>query len=175
MSKIIKTELEELFKSEDSIGIVYKSDEYNDEAAYLPDGNQMGNCTNCAKYVISSVGRGEIYGFLVEHNPITHEMINISGGHDFAIIDERYIVDPWISLYTGHETQTVYDMQLEKDHEKITEIYGNPSNWKHFDQTKSKFTDQSATSSVLNFNSDSLNHYRSHHDLKSPINKTGLK
>ena len=71
---------------------------------------------------------------MVEDNPsVTHAGVIVAGGHDFALIDDRYIVDLWISLYTGEEEQVVYDLSKPSDHEKIHAIYGDPVNWSVWD------------------------------------------
>jgi len=162
----LKSQLEDAFKSEEAMGVTYE-DEYGDgnEIATLPDGNEMGRCTNCAHFVVATVGRGQVFGFLVDHNPVTHDEIDACGGHDFAVIDGRFIVDPWISHYTGCEEQTVFDMQSNDDLEMITSIYGNPSNWKVYDEITSKFKDQNEFKNVDGFDLDSLKEYREHHRI----------
>jgi hypothetical protein len=59
---------------------------------------------------------------------------NDSGGHDFAIVDKRYIVDPWpneVLLDKNH--YGVYDLEDVKDYELIIKMYGNPSTWEKVD------------------------------------------
>ncbi|WP_425263346.1 hypothetical protein [Vibrio owensii] len=147
----IKQELIDRFSSEASCGIYYEdivsgenkedvdpalhdSDDY-EFYAYLPDGEEMGRCTNCANWIKSLYGkRADVYGFMVEDNPnCSSRILNIVGGHDFAVIDQRYIVDIWISLYSNEEQQVIFDLCDQADNEKIRTIYGNPKCWSYLD------------------------------------------
>ncbi|SOC30338.1 hypothetical protein [Thalassospira xiamenensis] len=141
----VKTELERRYATEEEIGVYYacmstdKRQELMtpeerakaDIIAYLPSGEPMGTCTNCARVVASDYpGRADIYGFLCEQNPeCTDDEIQCVGGHDFCVVDRRYVVDLWISLYTGLESQVVFDLQDPADRDKITQYFGNPRNW----------------------------------------------
>lgn len=141
----VKEELESKFGSEQSIGIHYAeygsmipAEEFSEEEkeqtdiyAFLPNDEEMGRCTNCALYVAEQYpGRAEVYGFYCEDNPkCTHKAITDANGHDFCIIDKRYIVDFWVSLYTGYEKQSVYDLHDKSDQLKIRQIYGDPEKW----------------------------------------------
>ncbi|MEG0868441.1 MAG: hypothetical protein RSD49_08425 [Hafnia sp.] len=96
----------------------------------LPNKLPMSCCTNSAVFVCAELGHGDIYGFSAESNPVQNSAINRgSGGHDFAVIHSRYIVDPWISLYTGNQTQGVFDLRDPKDSALIKDIYGDPAKW----------------------------------------------
>lgn len=135
-SNIDKEFLVEMFRSEEAIGITYERifPPHEDEYALLPEGfGQMGRCTNCALFVASRIETAVVAGFRVEspdQNPsCTHEVIRTVMGHDFAVVDGRYIVDLWISLYNGSEDKTVFDCLDPEDRNKIVEIYGNPAFW----------------------------------------------
>jgi hypothetical protein len=105
----------------------------DDSVALLPGGGAFGICTFGANYVIKELGHGQRYGFQVEDNPtVTDSLIDGAGGHDFAVIEGRYIVDPWYAL-TQSDAQGVYDLQSSKDREAIESIYGNPACWEWFD------------------------------------------
>jgi hypothetical protein len=82
----------------------------------------------------------KIYSISEKVNPSVKIHI-LSDGHDFAIVYDRYIVDPWLSevgvgnitTHTGknlHITQTVFDMCDSIDRTKIHDIYGDFINWK---------------------------------------------
>ena len=122
-----KAALANLFPSEEEIGVTY---EEPDGYAILPGFGEMGRCTNCAHFAVHRVGRGSVRGFLIQNNSsVTHDAVLVAGGHDFAVIDNRYIIDLWISLYTGEEMQVVYDLRDPVDQGKIQEIYGDPEKW----------------------------------------------
>lgn len=141
----IKKELEERYSSEEKIGVFYadyetltpKNEipenelEKADIYAFLPNSEEMGRCTNCANLVAKHYkGISDVYGFLCEDNPeCTSKGVTSAGGHDFCLIDKRYIVDLWISHYAGEEDKTVYDLQDRNDKDKIKELYGDPAKW----------------------------------------------
>lgn len=145
--KHTKQSLSSLFQSEEQIGVRYGDsstmqsreeysgppDEY-DEIAWLPNDMYMGRCTHCARFVVKSLGEGEVYGFSVDENPVASEDIKACFGHDFAVVQGRYIVDIWTTLYAGIEKQVVYDLRDKRDHAKITEIYGDPKLWGMFSE-----------------------------------------
>lgn len=156
MSKKEKLALHDLFKDESALGIRYFEDEdaegpehdpiENDKLeepldliAYLPDDfGQMGICTNCARYIVSKLeaGRGEVYGFTVEDNHVESDEVQACFGHDFAVIDNRYIVDAWISVYSGTDKQIVFDMEDSNDAAKIKHYFGDPGKWAYLDEKK---------------------------------------
>ncbi|MDU8351435.1 hypothetical protein RYA05_05990 [Pseudomonas syringae pv. actinidiae] len=148
-----KRKLEEMFATEEIIGVYqidhdtgltedeFKAAGHTHEfggVTYLPDHTSMFICTNSADYVVRTLGEGARYGFSSEDNPsATHSEI-VGGGHDFAVLRKRYIVDLWISHYTGCEDKVVYDLWDKKDHEKIREIFGDPATWSSYDPLSKK-------------------------------------
>ena len=137
-------ELETRFASEEPIGIYYGENTYGDERAYLPSGEEMGRCTNCAWQVVEMLGEGEVFGYRADHNPaVTDTEIVGCGGHDFALVGGRFVVDLWISLYAGAQPRVVYDLQAPDLFDKVRAIYGDPRCWVHFDrQTRSIHDDE---------------------------------
>jgi hypothetical protein len=141
MTKITRQELESRYASEEKIGVYTEcpitgarlTDEDltpdTDSMAMLPNGTPFGICTNSADFVVKDLKQGAVYGFMVEDNPVEHAELREGDGHDFAVIRGRFIVDLWISHYTGCETQIVYDMKDPKDADKIKEIFGSPERW----------------------------------------------
>lgn len=124
--------LAKLFSSDKKMG-VYKDGDYT----MLPGEHPMGTCTNCAWFVVNRLRKGDVYGFDVEDNPDSFVAQDV-GGHDFAVIDNRFIVDPWISLYTGQEDQIVYDMANPADQQKIKHLFGDKNKWVRFDKATKK-------------------------------------
>ena len=84
--------------------------------------------------------RVQIWGFYAEDNPDAG-VNELADGHDFALVDERYIIDPWlVNVESGNITtptgetiklngQGVFDMQDEDDMKLIMAIYGDSDNW----------------------------------------------
>lgn len=128
-------ELETMFASEEAIGVYYDAASCADELAYLPSGEQMGRCTNCAWYVVDSLREGEVFGYHIDMNPtVTDDVILACGGHDFAVVGGRYIIDIWVSLYTGSQTRVVFDLNDPGHFGRIRAIYGDPRCWVHFEK-----------------------------------------
>jgi hypothetical protein len=153
MTIALKKKLKEMFASEESIGIQQldfstgeTEEEFNkrghgrpfEDIATLPNGFGMGNCGYCADYVIKALGEGYRYGFHCEDNPVSEREIEGVGGHDFAVIQGRYIVDIWISLYVGATEQVVYDMRDKADEKAITHIFGDPNKWSVYDHVNKR-------------------------------------
>jgi hypothetical protein len=61
-----------------------------------------------------------VYGFLSEENP-TSAIARAAGGHDFAVIDDRFIVDPWLGEFSCPLAeledcdQQVFDLHCAQD------------------------------------------------------------
>lgn len=144
-----KKKLEEMFATEQKIGVYTADclsgltlDEFN-KAGYsrefegifcLPDGTPFSACTNSADYVVRTLGEGARYGFYVEDNPtVTDDEIISAGGHDFAVLRNRFIVDLWICHFIESEDQFVFDLWDKKDSKKIQELFGDPKCWDMYD------------------------------------------
>lgn len=106
-----------------------------DTESLMPDGSSAVCCTNYAHYVRSTLGalghQVQVVGFANEDNPTSRCAIDEfhPGGHDFAIVDSRYLVDPWVRLVAGVEDQIFYDLNNSDDAKKAHEIYGPRSLW----------------------------------------------
>lgn len=106
----------------------------------------------------------KIYGFSTEENPESEYFMEENGedsdeGHHFAVMNDRYIIDPWIynNYYNYPNTfnRSVFDLQNKDDEEIIKYIYGDKNNWtdltkyvehdynfkKHFPKTYQKLLD----------------------------------
>lgn len=70
----------------------------------------------------------KIYGFSYDENPtsIHFSQEELREGHHFAVLNNRYIIDPWIYEFYG---QGVFDLKSDQDEEIIEYIYGNKNNW----------------------------------------------
>lgn len=85
-------------------------------------------CTDYAIWARDVLGRGMIFGFFNHTNPGTKTGQH-SGGHDFLVVDERFIVDLWLREVVQWTDQVVFDLQSEADREAIREFYGDQSGW----------------------------------------------
>lgn len=139
-----KQKLTEMFDTEEKIGVYYtlygeeepidpdavELGPYDEIESHLPDGfGHFSHCTSCAALVVDRLGAGDVYGFDIKDNPVASEAISRCFGHDFAVVDKRYIVDIWLSTFSGIENQVVFDLQDPEDRAKIEYYYGDPEKW----------------------------------------------
>jgi hypothetical protein len=66
----------------------------------FPGGDHpTGNCGACARIVTDRFG-GKVVGYYHADNP-TARVGETEFGHDFAITEDRFLVDPWLFHYYG--------------------------------------------------------------------------
>lgn len=105
-----------------------------DLGSVFPDGTSATCCTNYAAQILKALPeRTQIYGFANEDNPrsrIAREEIHPTG-HDFAVIDGRYLVDPWIRLVAGdgREDRICFDLDDQVDAALVADTYGPRACW----------------------------------------------
>jgi hypothetical protein len=79
----------------------------------------------------------KVYGFSTYQNPDATYFVEENGldsdeGHHFAVMDNRYIIDPWIydNFHNGETfNRSVFDLQNKNDEEIIKYIYGDRNKW----------------------------------------------
>lgn len=118
---------------------------FNNEAAFgthIAPGEDEGRCllangqsavfaASYAEYIQEILGkdRVQIAGFDSERNPDSAYAKWGEQGADFAIVDQRYLIDPWPSLVLGENLPVVYDLKNSQDLARVREIYGDPQTW----------------------------------------------
>jgi hypothetical protein len=119
-------ELEARYGSDEALGV-----EWNEEIqrSLLPDGEPAVICSFCAAYIVRLEGAGKVIGFHDGENPTAHAAGYPGGAHDFALIDDRYIVDPWVKETGLTSKRAVFDLQDPRDREEIRFLYGDPRVW----------------------------------------------
>lgn len=99
------------------------------EGATFPDGTPWAFCTNWARMVRRIMGeRAQIFGFSEEANPGS-EIAADCGGHDFAVVDERYIVDGWVKNVELRHGASVIDLLDPANADLIARLYGDRACW----------------------------------------------
>lgn len=152
-----KREMEQRYGSDEAIGLFFELDEDGSiitlddlnkmletvpveklpgMQSRLPDGGSGVCCTDYAAYIFKTLpGRVQIWGFANEDNPSA--LISIEewhpGGHDFAVVDERFIVDPWPRLVPCTMEDMVFDLADEDDAKRALEIYGPKTAWERME------------------------------------------
>jgi hypothetical protein len=119
-------ELEARYGSDEALGV-----EWNDEEgrSLLPNGEPAVICSFCAAYIVRLEEAGKVVGFHDGVNPTAHAAGYPGGAHDFALIDDRYIVDPWVKETGLTSRRAVLDLLDPGDREEIRFLYGDPSVW----------------------------------------------
>lgn len=85
----------------------------------------VGCCTNTAVYLASRLN-GKVYGYSIEDNPEA-EVGSTEGGHDFAIVDDRWLLDFWAKDY--YHLPDLYDMENPAEMVLVHKRYGDPKLW----------------------------------------------
>jgi hypothetical protein len=126
----LKAWLEQTFGDEDAYGGRIP-DEDEGEASTLANGGDWAICTSWARMVNDALpGRGRVHGFWIDDNPEATELAKYCDGHDFAVVDDQFIVDGWAKHVEGITRKVVFDMKDPTDRAIILGMYGNPSSWK---------------------------------------------
>lgn len=155
MNTAFRNELEQLFGSDDAIGMrvevaghhdpltLAEFEEFKkknsgfaengDWRVVMPDGSSSVVCTNYAKHIKTTLTQRkvEVVGFLCSDNQdCTFTRMDLAEGHDFAIVDGRYLVDPWLRLVCGIDNvPMVYDLKEPKEAKQAAVMYGERSRW----------------------------------------------
>lgn len=93
----------------------------------FPDGWASAICTNWMRYAARILGRDRVdfQGFECNGSAIAHDYF----GHDFAVVDGRYIVDGWVVHVACMHPTAVLDLEDPSDAEAIERLYGPRSTW----------------------------------------------
>lgn len=103
-------------------------DEDADYESIFPDGSPAVFCSGYAGYVRRMLGdRALIHGYDCGENPQSSIALE-AGGHDFAVVDGRYIVDFW-AHDMGYTTSTVIDTEDLSVAEEVLRLYGPRETW----------------------------------------------
>lgn len=126
--KTTKASLEKFFDDESNLGVVYDDAE---GVSLYPDGSYAVVCTDGACQVLSHMGRGEIWGYAGDNNQ--HAKLGMhdvgEGGHDFAVVDGRYLVDVWLKHVDQTVDRSVFDLEDKADAKEVADLYGDKSKW----------------------------------------------
>lgn len=123
----------------------------------LPHGGSAVCCTDYASLIFLRLpGRVQIFGFANVDNPSSRcarEEFHPEG-HDFAVVDGRFIVDPWPRLVPMVMDQAVFDLFDPADAALALDVYGPRECWKHvvgaerYAKTSARHLDDAVTVAV---------------------------
>jgi hypothetical protein len=106
-------------------------EETKDEGAVFKDsGIPATICSGFAHAIHQQLGGGRVAvcGFFDYDNPDS-SIARDAGGHDFAVVDERFIVDPWL-VDIAEEKRGVFDLESKGDVARVKALYGQMESWK---------------------------------------------
>ncbi|WP_143214966.1 ArdC family protein, partial [Acidithiobacillus albertensis] len=130
---LTKSWLDTRFGTDKAMGVIYDETAHEGEGGSIfKDGTDAIACTNYALQVQQALtGHSvRVVGFNVADNPDC--AVSKEGwheGHDFALINNEWLIDPWAKLVEGVREQIVYDLKDPEDLRLAQETYGNPKNW----------------------------------------------
>jgi len=99
----------------------------SDEWQFL-DGSACAVCTCSAKLVARRFD-GLVLGYHSLNNPNAAIGLPNWDGHDFTLIDGRWLADYWAWRVEKVITKPIFDLSNEVDHKEVTRLYGTPLNW----------------------------------------------
>jgi hypothetical protein len=95
------------------------------EKIFPGGGHPTGNCGACARIITGRFG-GKVVGYWHEDNPMAR-VGETEGGHDFAITEDSFLVDPWLCHYYGDSP--VLDLTEPAGQAEATARYGPEEKW----------------------------------------------
>lgn len=128
MTKLEKIE-RELYVLKAKVEAAWREHEKNpDHGNYpfmCPEVGVVGTCTNTAAYMADKFD-GEIYGYTTRENP-TAVVGGPEYGHDFTLVDDRYLVDFWAQ--DTYSYPWLYDLKDPLDLKEVQKMYGDRKKW----------------------------------------------
>lgn len=119
-----------------------------DLVSVFADGTSATVCTNYAAHVFRALpGRVAIFGFANKDNPSSRAAREEfhPEGHDFAVVDERFLVDPWVRLVAGVSQQMCFDFHDRRDAALVLDTYGPRACWERLDEAEQSISSKKAT------------------------------
>jgi hypothetical protein len=95
------------------------------ERIFPGEEHATAHCGACARTIADRFD-GEVRGYWHEDNP-TARVGEAEGGHDFAITEDRFLVDPWLFQYYGDSP--VLDLTDPAGQAEAAARYGPEENW----------------------------------------------
>lgn len=92
------------------------------------DGSACAICTASARRVALQFG-GLIFGYQSAGNPTASIGLPSIGGHDFALIGDRWLVDYWAWRVVGILTEPIQDLSTGEGRAAARMLYGLMSAW----------------------------------------------
>lgn len=103
---------------------------FNEEAEewQFRDGSACAICTASAKQIAKRFG-GLVFGYQSDCNPTARIGLPAIDGHDFALIDDRWLVDYWAWRVAGIAAQPIHDLSYAADRTAACALNGPANVW----------------------------------------------
>ncbi len=96
----------------------------------FPGGQMASDPLSWASQLRQEFGsRVKIYGFWCFENPLATTLNELRERHDFAVLDDRWIIDFWLARHYPEEYFGVVDLQDEQSCKGARALYGDPGCW----------------------------------------------
>ncbi len=104
------------------------------------NGESIFNCFASARRVADAFG-GSVIGYDCEDNP-TAEIPDpdTADGHDFALVENRFVVDFWAACVVGLLDCPIFDLSCPADRAMVLRLYGPTDAWKPAEPKRSRST-----------------------------------
>jgi len=121
----VRSPLAETLGNGENFGVRWDDEEGDD---LFPDGNTAKLCTAWAEQARRVFGeRAKMFAFGGRIDNPHSQISRDYGGHEFVIVDDRFIVDGWATLEYG--IPAVLDLQDPVDLPMARMMYGDPRTW----------------------------------------------
>lgn len=104
---------------------------YNDEHGMWDDEHYYGNCTHCNSSPMArlqAAGHKCVIMGVEDRTLRANGHMDIDTGHDWLVVDDRWIVDIWAKFYDNFP-KAVFDLQNPQDRAFIEHAYGPRDTW----------------------------------------------
>jgi len=103
---------------------------FNEEAEewQFRDGSACAICTASAKQIAQRFG-GLVLGYQSASNRTASIGLPAIDGHDFALIDDRWLVDYWAWRVEQLITTPIFELTVDAERRMATNLYGPRSCW----------------------------------------------
>jgi hypothetical protein len=91
-------------------------------------GGHWAICTDSALRVARQF-KGTVWGYYAIENLQAAIGLSIAGGHDFAVIDSRWLVDYWACNVAQVIQTPIFDLNEDKDRDEVRRLYGPSRRW----------------------------------------------
>lgn len=103
---------------------------FNDEDQewQFRDGSACGVCTASAMLVAKRFC-GTVFGYNCANNRVAEIGFPVTHGHDFALIQDRWLVDYWAWRVEALIPEPTFDLTQNVNQEIVRRLYGDPLSW----------------------------------------------